>query len=127
MSEGVRIEPRRTEIFGKRDRIRPLRDHILVKPLDWKPSSVLYVANQGRKPLRGIVVSVGPGLYPKRYNRDRSKTWDSRVFRRCEVIPGDCVELGGLEINGYSFPEILIDNVVHLIAREEDVCGIVTD
>jgi co-chaperonin GroES (HSP10) len=104
--------------------LRPLRDHILVKPLEWNPSKVLAVVKRGR-PLRGVVVAVGPGTRPWRYNRDRSKRWESKAFRPCDVKVGDTVELGGLEIDGYSLPQVMIGNEVHVIAREEDVAGIV--
>ena len=122
-SSGVKLERRATDVItGK---VRPLRDHILVKAEDWKPSKTIQIAGNHRKALRGTVVAVGPGCYPKRYNANRSKMWDSRAFRATEVKVGDTVELGGLEIGGYSFPELIIDNELHVMAREEDVTGIV--
>lgn len=124
-ASGVRIERRTTDLVPKEAKIRPLRDHIIVRPLEWEPSKVLKIAGSTRQTLRGTVVAVGPGHYPKRYNRDRSKTWDSKSFQRTQVRVGDTVELGGLEIDGYSFPQILIGNELHLICREADVCGVV--
>ena len=121
---GVRIERQTTDLISQ-GKIRLLRDHILVKPLEWKPSKVIQVAGNPRKPLRGLVIATGPGVYPKRYNHDRSKTWDSKAFRPTELKAGDTVELGGLEIDGYDFPQVLIGTELHLIAREEDVCGVV--
>ena len=121
-SSGVRVGERRTpDLISERETIRPLRDYIILKPLEWKPSKVIEIAGDTRKPLRGIVMAVGPGCYPKRYNKDRSKTWDSKAFRKCEVKEGDTVELGGLEIRGYDFPSVLIGTEMHLICREEDV------
>jgi hypothetical protein len=35
------------------------------------------------------------------------------------------VELGGLEISGYSFPKVMIGNVEHLIIQERDVAIVV--
>ena len=122
--EGKRLERRTTDFIGSTETIRPLRDHIVVKPLAWEPSKVIKIAGDTRKPLRGTVVAVGPGCYPKRYNRDRSKTWDSKVFQRTQVRVGDLVELGGLEINGYEFPQILINSELHIICREADVAGV---
>jgi len=124
--DGARIE-HQPDMIGAHERLRPLRDHIIVKPLNWEPSRVIIVAGDKRKPLRGVIVAVGPGCYPKRYNKDRSKTWDSTAFRRTEVKVGDTVELGGLEIDGYLFPTVMIGNELHVIAREEDVAGIVVD
>ena len=122
--EGKRLERRTTDFIGSKETIRPLRDHIVVKPIAWEPSKVIKIAGDTRKPLRGTVVAVGPGCYPKRYNKDRSKTWDSKVFQRTQVRVGDLVELGGLEINGYEFPQILIGNELHIICREADVAGV---
>jgi co-chaperonin GroES (HSP10) len=124
-SSGVRLERGTTDLIPQGAKIRPLRDHIIVKPLEWKPSKILQVYGSTRKPLRGIVVACGPGHYPKKYNKDRSKTWDSKAFLPTDVRVGDTVELGGLEVHGYSFPQILIGTELHLICRESDVCGIV--
>jgi len=124
-SSGVRLESKRHEVIPTTQRIRPLRDYIVVRPLEWEPSRTIQIAGNTRRTLRGTVTAVGPGCYPKRYNRDRSKTWDSKAFRRTQVRVNDVVELGGLEIDGYSFPQILIGNELHVICREEDVCGVV--
>ncbi len=123
---GVRLE-HRPEMIGADERLRPLRDQLIVKPLEWEPSQVIVVAGSKRKPLRGVVVAVGPGCYPKLYNKDKSKSWESKAFRACEVKVGDVVELGGLEIDGYLFPQVLIGNERHVICREADVCGVLRD
>jgi co-chaperonin GroES (HSP10) len=102
-------------------KLRPLRDQIVVKPLPWKPSKIIEIAGDKRKPLRGVVTAVGPGCYPRLYNKDRSKTWDSKQFRPCDVKVGDVVELGGLEIDGYLFPRIVIGTETHVLCREADV------
>lgn len=108
--------------------IRPLGDRIIVKPLEWRPSEVVEVVRHGR-PLRGQVVAVGPGAYPKKYRKDsngnRASFKYSRHFRPTEVKPGDIVELGGLNIfdgRGYEFAEILIGTEKHLVCSEQDVC-----
>jgi len=124
-SSGVRIESKRHEVIPATERIRPLRDYIVVRPLEWEPSRTIQIAGNTRRTLRGTVTAVGPGCYPKRYNRDRSKSWDSKAFRRTQVRVNDVVELGGLEIDGYSFPQILIGNELHILCREEDVAGVV--
>ncbi len=121
-STGIRLEPKKSEVIN--GNIRPLRDHIVVKPIEWKPSRILHIAGDTRKPLRGIVVAVGPGVYPWIYNRDRSKRWESKQFRPTEIKVGDTVELGGLENGGYSFTEILFNGERHLICREADVVGV---
>jgi co-chaperonin GroES (HSP10) len=125
-SSGKRLE-RKADFIPQGATIRPLRDHILVKPLEWKPSKILAIAGSERKTLRGTVVAVGPGTYHWQYNQDRSKRWQSKHFRRTEVKVGDVVELGGLENGGYSFPEVLVGTELHIIASERDVCGIVNE
>lgn len=117
------------EIIPRTSTIRPLRDKILVKPLDWEPSKILEVIRHGR-PLRGEVVAVGPGSYPKRYSPARDKTWDSKTFVPTQVKPGDIIELGGLNIfdgQGYEFTEVVYGTERLLMCQEADVVGIRTD
>ncbi len=122
-ASGVRLERNKTDVIAAGETLRPLRDQIIVKPLNWQPSKILAVVSHA-KPLRGIVTAVGPGCYPWRYNADRSKRWASKAFRPTQVKVGDTVELGGLEIGGYSFPQVVIGGETHIICREEDVTGI---
>lgn len=119
---GVRLSRETTDVLGAGERIRPLRDQLLVEPLDWQPSALIQVAGDERRPMRGIVRAAGPGCYPKIYNKDRSKCWDSKVFRPTQVKVGDTVELGGIEIDGYDFPQVMVDSRMHILCREEDVC-----
>ena len=103
--------------------IKPLRDQIVVEPVDWQPSKIIAVAYTGR-PLRGIVRAVGPGCYPKRYDGPkgkRTKSWDSKQFRPCDVKVGDLVELGGLEIAGYLHMTFRWGDKEMVMCREEDV------
>lgn len=108
-------------------KLRPLRDRIIIKPLEWDASRIIFAIRNGR-PVRGEVIAVGPGCYPKKYAKDRSSYRLSKHFQRTEVKPGDIVELGGLNIfdgAGYSFPEIAIGTERYLICQEQDVCGVV--
>lgn len=126
-TEGVRIGERKTHDFiSPTQTIRPLRDQILVRPLQWTPSRTIQIAGDTRRTLRGTVIAVGPGTYQWKYNRDRSKRWQSKYFQRTEVKVGDIVELGGLENGGYEFPTISIGNELHVLCSERDICGIVT-
>lgn len=104
--------------------LRPLRDQIIVEPLNVVLSSIIIVKEEV-KPLRGIVKAVGPGCYPKKYDHPdkskRTKMWDSEVFRPTVVKVGDVIELGGYDFRGYSFPTFYWGNKLHLIIREEDV------
>lgn len=109
--------------------LRMVRDKLLVRPLDWDASSVIVALRSGR-PVRGIVVSAGPGTYPNKYSRDRSKCWPSKVFVKTQVQPGDTVELGGLNAydgRGYIWSEVIVGGIKHIICSEQDVAGIRTD
>lgn len=124
ISYGTRIGNETCTIVPREAKIRPLRDQIIVEPLDWQPSQIILVAGTHTKPLRGIVCAVGPGVYPKRYNGrkgQRTKSWDSKAFRPCDVRVGDVVELGGLEIGGYLHQTFLWGTREMVICREEDV------
>lgn len=111
-------------------KIRPLRDQIIVEPLDVWHSDTLIVI-EPTKPVRGIVKAVGPGHYPKKYDHPdkskRTKMWDSNVFQPTEVKVGDIVNLGSPQgARGYSFQTLMWGDKLHIIAREADVCGIET-
>lgn len=119
----------KAEILPAGTKLRLLRDRILVRPLDWHPSSIVQVVRHGRA-LRGVVAEVGPGRYYRRY---RPHPTDSRkrqyvetaTFIRTEVKVGDVVELGGLNAydgQGYNFPQVMIGTETFLIAQEQDVC-----
>ena len=120
---GTRIGNESITGFSADTKFRPLRDQIILEPLDWEPSKVIDVVYMG-KPLRGIVKAVGPGIYPKKYDGpkgQRTKQWDSKAFQKCEVKVGDTVELGGLELKGYLHPTIWWGGVEHVVCREADV------
>jgi co-chaperonin GroES (HSP10) len=121
MSErGVRIGNELLSFVGKHERIRPLRDVIVVEPL---PAHEI-LETPGWKPIRGKVLAVGPGCYPKRYNGPkgkRTKSWDAKSFRPCDVKRGDIVELGGREIGGYLHQTVRWGRKEVVICREEDV------
>lgn len=108
--------------------IRPLRDQLVVEPLDVVYSRYIQVA-QLTKPLRGRVLAVGPGHYPKRYDHPdkhkRTKYWDGTRFQPTEVKVGDIVELGGAEISGYAFEQFWWGDKRCLWCSERDVAGVV--
>lgn len=122
---GVSLNRKRVDRIPADATIRPLRDQIVIKPLAWEPSKILEVVYRGRT-LRGEILAVGPGHYPKKYNHDRSKSWDSKQFVPTQVKVGDVVELGGLELRGYAFDELLWGNQPVVVCREADVTGVVS-
>lgn len=125
---GVRIERKSTDLLPAGAKIRLLRDRLLVKPLAWEPSRILSPVLHS-KPLRGLVVAVGPGYRQKKwkYSSSGERIGMSETGRviPTEVKPGDIVELGGLEIRGYDFPQVLIGTELHFICQEQDVCGVI--
>ena len=123
MTNGVRIGNETVTSVPAEARIRPLRDHIIVEPIEWRPSKILEVVHS-YKPLVGKVKAVGKGHFRKIYDGPkgkRTKTWDSKHFTPTEVKVGDVVELGGLEIGGYLFQTIRWGSKEVVICREQDV------
>jgi len=112
-------------------KLRPLRDQIILKPLPWRPSAIIEVAGNQRRTLRGEVVAIGPGRrvlqYWKNGRGERVMMGESGQVIPTEVRPGDVVEIGGLEIDGYKFPTEIIEGVEHVICSERDVCFVHSD
>lgn len=125
-SEGVRIGRGYPDFIRPNETLRPLRDQLIVRPLEWDPSPTLTVIRSG-KPVRGVVIAAGPGAYRRDYSKDRKRTWLTDTFIPTTVKPGEIVELGGLEIDGYDFPTVFIEGMAHLIVTERDVCMIRDD
>jgi len=126
---GIRVGHETNVIVRADEHIRPLRDHIVVEVLAWEPSKILDVVYHG-KPLRGRILAVGPGHYPKRYNGpkgQRSKCWDSKSFLPTDLKVGDIVEFGGLEIRGYLFTLIRWGSKDCVVCREADVAIVVEE
>ena len=93
-------------------KIRPLHDRILVKRIeaDTRTKGGLYIPDSAKeKPIEGLVIAVGPG-----------KSDDSGRVHEVHVKAGDKILFGK-----YSGTEVKIDDVEHLIIREEDVLGVI--
>lgn len=123
---GARLRNEYNAFIPADEKIRPLRDQIVVEPLESNFSTIIDAQWDGEV-IRGKVLAVGPGVYPKRYNGPkgkRTKSWDSKAFRPCDVKVGDIVQLGGLEIGGYLHINCLWGHKRVVICREEDVTGI---
>ena len=93
-------------------KIRPLHDRILVRRLEAEQRTkggIIIPDSAKEKPIEGEVVAVGSG-----------KVGDDGNVRAPEVKVGDKILFGK-----YSGTEVKIDEVEHLIIREEDILGIV--
>ncbi len=109
-------------------KIRPLRDQIIVEPLPIEHSQTLEVYEYG-KPVRGIVKAVGPGHYPKIYDHPdkhkRTSMRDSKTFLPTQVKVGEIVELGSPQgMRGYAFQQIMWGDKMHIICSERDVAAV---
>lgn len=123
-SPGSRVGNEILDFVPATSTIKPLRDVIIVEPLEMDHGTRLAVVYRG-KTLRGKVLAVGPGHYPRKYNGPkgkRSKAWDSKHFQPCDVKVGDVVDLGGQELGGYLFQTILWGTKEVVMCREADVC-----
>jgi chaperonin GroES len=93
-------------------KIRPLNDRILVKRVEpeQKAKGGLFIPDTAKeKPLEGLVIAVGVG---------RLNDAGERVAS--EVKAGDRVLVGK-----YTGTEIQIEDVEHVMVREEEILGIV--
>jgi chaperonin GroES len=95
-------------------KVTPLSDRVLVKRVDseTKTKGGLYIPDSAKeKPAEGIVLAVGAG-----------KTLDDGTRAALQLQEGDRVLFGK-----YSGTEIKVDGVEHLILREDDILGIVSE
>ncbi len=93
-------------------KFKPLHDRILVKRIEakeQKKGGIIIPDTAREKPMEGKVVAVGPG----RVNEDGERV-------ALEVKVGDRVLFGK-----YSGTEVKLDDVEHVIIKEDDVLGIV--
>ena len=131
ISSGAEIVAK-PEILPAGTKMRMMGDRILIKPLPVEHSATIEVVENVR-PMRGIVVAVGPGMNPylhrpHAYDRNKKTVVRANHFVPTQVKVGDLVELGGLNIfdgKGYQFPQVIIGTELHVIATERDVAGIV--
>jgi len=92
-------------------KVRPLQDRILVRRVaeeDKTKGGIIIPDSAKEKPAEGEVIAVGSG-----------KVDDKGKLRPLAVKKGDRILFGK-----YSGNEIKIDNVDHLILREDDVLGV---
>ncbi len=92
--------------------VKPMDDRVLVKPIEQEEmtSAGLYLPESAKeRPVRGKVVSVGPG-----------KRLDNGGRAKPSVKKGDTVVYGK-----YAGTEVEIKGAEHLILRESELLGIV--
>lgn len=127
IASGVRLSDKTVNFVPSGRQIRPLRDQLIVRPLPLALGERVQADWQG-EPVRGVVIAAGPGVFPNIHSRFRKdgkevrQVRESKQFRPTEVKPGDVVQLGGLEIQGYLWPRVWADGDWCVICREADVC-----
>lgn len=92
--------------------VKPLEDRILIKPIEVesKTASGIYLPETAKeKPVRGKVVSTGPG-----------KLLDNGKRAQLSVKTGDTVVYGK-----YAGTEVEIKGDKHLIMRETELLGVI--
>ena len=123
----ARLNEESRTIVAAHETIRPLRDQMIVEPIE-VDHGVSFLVREHKRPLRGIVKAIGPGCYPNKYDHhdkhQRTKVWKAKHFLQTEVKVGDIVELGMVDGDGYNFQTFLWGDKLHLICRELDVAGV---
>ncbi len=93
-------------------KVRPLNDRVLIKRLEAKESmrgGIIIPDTAKEKPMEGEVIAVGPG-----------KLDETGKLMPMSVKAGNKVLVGK-----YAGTEIKIDDVEHIIVREDEILGIV--
>ena len=93
-------------------KVKPLHDRVLIKRIETKEQKrggIIIPDSAKEKPMEGKVIAVGSG----RLEKDGKRT-------PLEVKKGDTVLFGK-----YAGTEIKIDDVEHVILREDEVLGII--
>ncbi len=93
-------------------KVKPLNDRVLVKRLEPKEmvrGGIIVPDTAKEKPLEGEVIAVGPGRYD-----DGGKLIPMSVKAGQKVLVGK-----------YAGTEVKIDDVEHVIVREDEVLGVI--
>jgi hypothetical protein len=126
---GTALNPETIDFIPASCVLKPMRDQMIVEPIDILHSRVLIVPPHSSKLVRAKVLMVGPGHYPNRYNGPkgkRTKIMAGTVFVPTEVKPGDIVHLDGRGSGKSVFDAFYWGDKYCLHAREADVAGIET-
>ena len=127
-SRGGHLSIETIDFIPKETTIRPLRDQMIVEPLDVLHSRRLIIPPHSSKLVRGRVLAIGPGHYPNRYDhRDkhkRTKIMAGMVFVPTEVKVGQIVHLDGRNSGKSAFEAFFWGDTYCIHARQEDVAGV---
>lgn len=93
-------------------KIRPLNDRVIVLRVDQEEKTgggIIIPDTAKEKPQEGKIVAVGPGRYDENGKR----------------IPLEVKEKDRVLFGKYSGTEVRIDDVEHLIMREDDILAVI--
>ena len=93
-------------------KIRPLQDRLLVKRVEEEQKTkggIIIPDSAKEKPIEGDVVAVGNG-----------RVLEDGKIRALDIKKGDRILFGK-----YAGQEVKIENVEHLILKEDDVLGVI--
>jgi chaperonin GroES len=108
-SRYITIQRKNGESFMK---IRPLQDRLLVKRVEEEQKTkggIIIPDSAKEKPIEGDVVAVGNG-----------RVLEDGKVRALDIKKGDRILFGK-----YAGQEVKIENVEHLILKEDDVLGVI--
>lgn len=124
-SRGAELSYKTTTYIPAEARIRPLRDQLIVEPIDANISAIIILI-EDKQPVRGIVRAAGPGVFPWKYDHPdkhrRTKMWSSKRLRPCDVKVGDVVDF-----EPRTFQTLYWGQQIMLVIREEDVTGLIEE
>jgi hypothetical protein len=115
--------------------LKPLRDQIIIAPMDVLHSRILVIPPHESRLVRGTVVAHGPGVYPTVYadkwgdrlpdhaRKRRAMSMAGTVFRPISVKVGDIVHLDGRISGVKSFDAFYWGDRYCIHAREEDIAA----
>jgi chaperonin GroES len=93
-------------------KIRPLQDRVIVKRVEEEQKTkggIIIPDTAKEKPIEGEVIAVGNG-----------KVLEDGTVRPLDIKKGDRVLFGK-----YAGTEVKLENVEHLILREDDILGVI--
>lgn len=92
--------------------LKPIRDRVLIKPLDNETvtkSGIVIPDNAQEKPMQGKVLGVGTG----------------KITEEGQVVPLVVKEGNTVLYSKYAGQSIKIDNVEHIVLKEDEILAIV--
>jgi co-chaperonin GroES (HSP10) len=126
---GIALNPETIDFIPASCVLKPMRDQMIVMPLEVMHSRILIIPPHSSKLVRGKVLAIGPGHYPNKYNGPkgkRTKMMAGTIFVPTEVKVGDIVHLDGRNTGKNAFDAFYWGERYCIHARQEDVAGIET-